>query len=48
MVLITPGKADRVVLDEGDGLQNPTSVAVDGDTVYVANGRSPRAGTRIS
>lgn len=38
VVLITPGKADRIVLDESDGLQNTTSVAVDGDTVYVASG----------
>lgn len=38
VVLITPGKADRIVLDERDGLRNTTALAVDGDTVYVASG----------
>ncbi|SEC99854.1 hypothetical protein [Streptomyces melanosporofaciens] len=38
VVLITPGKAGRIVLDESDGLQNTTALAVDGDTVYVASG----------
>ncbi|MFF4484021.1 hypothetical protein ACFY1A_44560 [Streptomyces sp. NPDC001520] len=38
LLLITPGKPDRTVLDESDGLENTTSVAVDGDAVYVASG----------
>ncbi|MEU8723213.1 hypothetical protein ACFV27_04290 [Streptomyces antimycoticus] len=38
VVLITPGKANRIVLDESDGLQNTTALAVDGETVYVASG----------
>ncbi|MFS8201612.1 hypothetical protein ACLVWQ_23315 [Streptomyces sp. CWNU-52B] len=38
VVLITPGRPDRTVLDESDGLQNTTAVAVDEDTVYVSSG----------
>lgn len=38
VVLVTPGRPHRTVLDEADGLQNPTSVAVDEDTVYVGSG----------
>ncbi|MEV1019545.1 hypothetical protein [Streptomyces sp. NPDC050264] len=38
VVLITPGRPDHTVLDQSDGLQNTTSVAVDKDTVYVTSG----------
>lgn len=44
VVLITPGRPARTVLDQSDGLQNTTSVAVtkdpgtDTDTVYVTSG----------
>lgn len=38
LVLITPGKATRVVLDGSDGLDNTTAVAVDRGTVYVTSG----------
>ncbi|WP_329071843.1 hypothetical protein [Streptomyces sp. NBC_01429] len=38
VVLITPGRPDRTVLDQSDGLQNTTAVAVDEDTVYVSSG----------
>ncbi|MFJ9034833.1 SMP-30/gluconolactonase/LRE family protein [Streptomyces sp. NPDC102274] len=38
VVLITPGRPDRTVLDQNDGLQNTTSVAVDKNTVYVSSG----------
>jgi hypothetical protein len=38
LVLITPGKATRVVLDGSDGLNNTTAVAVDKGTVYVTSG----------
>lgn len=38
LVLITPGRATRVVLDGRDGLNNTTAVAVDRSTVYVTSG----------
>lgn len=38
VVLIAPGKPARTVLDQNDGLQNTTFVAVDKDTVYVNSG----------
>jgi len=38
LVLVTPGKATRVVLDGSDGLNNTTAVAVDKGTVYVTSG----------
>ncbi|MFD0574540.1 hypothetical protein ACFQ0T_41530 [Kitasatospora gansuensis] len=34
---MTPGGAPTVVLTQQDGLSNPTSVAVCGDTVYVTS-----------
>lgn len=37
VVSVTPGKPAKVVLDESDGIQNATAIAVDGDTVYVAS-----------
>lgn len=38
LVLITPGKPTRVVLDGSDGLNNTTAVAVHNGTVYVTSG----------
>jgi len=38
LVLVTPGKDTRVVLDGRDGLNNTTAVAVHKDTVYVTSG----------
>ncbi|WP_184925754.1 SMP-30/gluconolactonase/LRE family protein [Kitasatospora gansuensis] len=37
IVYVTPGGAPTVVLTQQDGLSNPTSVAVCGDTVYVTS-----------
>lgn len=38
LVLITPGRATRVVLDASDGLDNTTAVAVHKGTIYVTSG----------
>ncbi|MFK0114633.1 SMP-30/gluconolactonase/LRE family protein [Streptomyces sp. NPDC090994] len=38
VVLVTPGRPARTVLDARDGLQNTTSVAVTGTTAYVTSG----------
>jgi hypothetical protein len=38
VVLVRPGGAPSTVLDASDGLEGPTSVVVDGSTIYVASG----------
>jgi hypothetical protein len=35
VALVRPGGSHSIVLTPADGLQNPTSVALRGDTVYV-------------
>ncbi len=37
LLLVDPGSRSTAVLDEGDGLQNPTAVAVQGSTVVVSS-----------
>ena len=37
VIAVRPGEAPRTLLTEQDGLSNPTSVAVRGDTFYVAS-----------
>jgi hypothetical protein len=39
--MVRPGGTPTIVLTRADGLQNPTSMAVRGNTVYVANAASP-------
>jgi hypothetical protein len=38
VVLVSPGGTPSTVLDASDGLEGPTSVVVDGRTIYVASG----------
>ncbi|MFF2964039.1 hypothetical protein ACFVT1_35265 [Streptomyces sp. NPDC057963] len=38
VVLVRPGGSHSIVLTAADGLQNPTSLAVRGGTVYIAGG----------
>ncbi|WP_327239517.1 hypothetical protein OG243_11420 [Streptomyces sp. NBC_01318] len=38
LALVRPGRSHTVVLTGADGLENPTSLAVRGDTAYVASG----------